>query len=105
MQIVPLLPIPNQSLQCQLNGQACTIDVFQTAYGLFLTLYVGQQLIVGSVICLNLNRIVRSAYLGFLGDLCFFDTQGADDPQDPIYTGLGGDAARFQLVYLLPSDL
>lgn len=100
MQIVPLLPVPNQTVQVQLNGQPCTINVFQTAYGLFMTLYVGQTLIIPSVICENLNRIVRSLYLGFTGDFCFFDTQGTTDPQDPIYTGLGDETARFQLVYL-----
>lgn len=99
MQTIPVQAIPNQSLQVQLGGQACTIDVYQLAYGLFMDLYVGNELVVGGVICQNLNRIVRSLYLGFSGDLCFFDQQGATDP---VYTGLG---ARYQLVYLSPSDL
>ena len=59
-------------------------------------------MIVCGVLCENLNRIVRSLYLGFSGDFVFFDTQGGNDPQDPIYTGLG---SRFVLVYLTPSDL
>jgi hypothetical protein len=37
---------------------------------------------------------VRSAYLGFVGDLMFQDLQGTDAP---TYDGLG---SRFQLVYL-----
>lgn len=101
-QVVPLQTIPNQTLQIQLEGQACTIDVFQYAYGLFFTLYVADTLIIASVLCQNLNRLVRDLYLGFSGDFVFFDTQGTSDP---VFGGLGGDTARFQLVYLLPSDL
>jgi hypothetical protein len=102
MQTVPLQPIPNQTLQIQLGGQACILNIYQTAFALFADVYVGNSLIVAGVICLNLNRIVRSLYLNFVGDLCFFDTVGAQNPQDPIFTGLG---SRFQLVYLSPSDL
>ena len=99
MLVIPLQPLPNQQLQVQLGTQACTIEIAQTLYGLFLTLSVSGSLVVASVICENLNRIVRSLYLGFSGDLCFLDTQGTDDP---IFTGLG---TRFQLLYLSPSDL
>jgi hypothetical protein len=102
MQTIPIAAIPNQTLNVQLGGQACILNVYQLAYGLFMDVYIGNTLIVGGVICENLNRIVRSLYLGFIGDLCFFDTQGAQNPQDPIYTGLG---SRYQLVYLTPSDL
>jgi hypothetical protein len=42
---------------------------------------------------------VRSAYLGFVGDLCFFDTQGTEDPTSP---GLG---TRYLFVYLEAADL
>jgi hypothetical protein len=98
MLIVPVRPLPNQQVQCQLNGQACTINVFQQAFGLYADLFVGAQAIVQGVIAHNLTRIVRSAYLGFSGDLVFFDTQGTDDP---IYTGLG---SRFVLVYLAPGE-
>jgi hypothetical protein len=99
MLIVPLQPIPNQTLQAQLANQACTLTITQYAYGLYTTLSVAGQIVVASVVCQNLNRIVRSAYLGFVGDLTFFDMQGN---ADPVYTGLG---SRYQLVYLEPSDL
>jgi hypothetical protein len=102
MQLVPTQPIPNQTFNVQLGGQACVINCYQLAYGLFVDLYVGNSLIVAGVIALNLNRIVRSLYLGFVGDLVFYDTQGAQNPSDPIFTGLG---SRFQLIYLTPSDL
>lgn len=102
MQIVPLQTLPNQTVLVQLNDQPCTIEVVQMAFGLFMTVYVGTTLIVASVLCENLNRIVRSAYLGFSGDLAFADTQGVVNPS---YTGLGGPDARWQLVYLAPEDI
>lgn len=92
--VVPLQPLPSQQVQCQLGGQACTFNIYQQAYGLYIDVYVGQTLIIGGVIAENLNRIVRSAYLGFIGDLTFWDTQFLENP---VYTGLG---ARFLLIYL-----
>lgn len=99
MQVVPLQPVASQTLLIQLGGQACTIAVFQTAYGLFATVSIGTAVVVASVLCQNLKLIVRSLYLGFVGDLAFFDTAGADDP---VFTGLG---SRFQLLYLSPAEL
>lgn len=99
MLYIPLKAVPNQQLTVQLNGQYCQINVYQKFFGLFLDLYVNNVLVIGGCICQNLNRIVRSAYLGFQGDLGFADTQGTSNP---YYTGLG---SRFQLVYLTPDDL
>ena len=56
-------------------------------------------LIIGGVICENLNRIVRSLYLGFAGDLAFIDNQGSTDP---VYTGLG---TRYSLAYIEADEL
>ena len=99
MLIVPLQAVPNQAVTVALGGQVCQINIYQEDYGLFVDLYVNNALIIGGVIAENLNRIVRSAYLGFLGDLAFIDNQGNSDPD---YTGLGG---RFSLAYLEVSDL
>lgn len=95
MQVVPLQPIPNQQVQVQLAGQSCTLNVYQTAYGLFMDVYVGTTLIIAGVICENLNRIVRSLYLGFIGDFCWLDV--TTGKADPIYTGIG---SQYQLLYL-----
>lgn len=99
MQVVPLQPIANQSLQAQLNGQACTLTVYQSNYGLFVTVEIGTADIINNALGKNLVRMVRDLYLGFSGDLVFYDTQGSSDP---VYTGLG---SRFVLVYLSPTDL
>jgi hypothetical protein len=99
MLIVPTQAVPNQSLQVQLGNQACTLNVYQYPYGLFMDVYVSGAIIIGGVICENLNRIVRDFYLGFVGDFVWFDTQGSNDP---IYTGLG---SRYQLIYLEAADI
>jgi len=94
MQYVPLQAEAAQSVQTSLGGQACTINLTQRSTGLFMDLYVGTNPIVLGVICQDRNRIVRDAYLGFIGDIAFVDTQGTTDP---YYTGLG---AQYALAYL-----
>lgn len=99
MQIVPTKPLAYQRFLVQLGSQQCQIALRQNDTGLYCDLYVSNVLIIGGVICQNLNRIVRDAYLGFIGDLCFIDNEGE---ADPVYTGLG---TRFSLAYLEASDL
>ena len=99
MQIVPIVDAYSQVVNVQLGGQSCAISLYQKSTGFYCDLYVGGALIIGGVICQNLNRIVRSLYLGFIGDLCFMDTQGALDPSSP---GLG---TRYLLCYLEIADL
>lgn len=96
---VPIQPNPNQTLQIVLNNQNCQINLFQSPDAMFMDLYVNDSPVIVGVICQNLNRIVRSLYLGFSGDFIFNDTQGTTDP---VYTGLG---SRYVLIYLSPSDL
>lgn len=99
MLIVPVQPVPNQTLQVQLAGQPVVLNVYQLAYGLFVDVLIGPDPVIGGVICQNRNRIVRDAYLGLVGDLAFVDTQG---DVDPVYTGLG---SRFLLAYLEEADV
>lgn len=93
------LAIPNQTLQAQLGTQPTILNIYQYTYGMFMDVYIGPTPIITGVICENLNRIVRDAYLGFSGDFIWNDTQGTSDP---IYTGIG---TRFQLIYLTAADL
>jgi hypothetical protein len=99
MQIIPVRAVPSQNLQVQLGDQAVTLDIYQLDYGLFMDVYVGNTLIIAGVICLNLNRIVRSLYLGFNGDFAWCDTKG---DTDPVYTGLGD---RYLLGYFEASEV
>lgn len=102
MLIVPLQATPSQVLSVILANQSCRISVYQKFFGLYFDLVVPSNPTPGiraGVSCLNGNRLIRYAYLGFIGDFLFFDTQGKTDP---VYTGLG---TRYQLAYLEASDL
>ena len=99
MQIIPIKAVPAQSIKVTLNGQACRIEIRQTPYGVFLNLYINEIPVVVGAICQDRNRVVRSTYLGFIGDLMIEDTAGTDDP---TADGLG---SRFQLVYLDPGEV
>lgn len=99
MLLIPTQSLARQELQVQLSGQNVSLTIAQNAYGLFMDVYLDGALLVGGVICENLNRIVRMGYTGFVGDLAFIDTEGTDDP---IYTGLG---TRFLLAYFAASEL
>lgn len=101
MLAIPLVATPSQQLTVQLAGQPCTIVVKQRSTGLYVDLYVNSGLIIGGVIAQNANRIVRNAYLGFIGDLAFFDSEGSSDPD---FAGLGPEG-RFTLMYLELADL
>ncbi|WP_345822895.1 hypothetical protein ABC766_32170 (plasmid) [Methylobacterium fujisawaense] len=99
MQIIPIQAVPSQSVKAHLGDQPCKIVIQQKLYGVFLDLYVNEVLLVAGAICQDRNRLVRSAYIGFVGDLMFEDLQGTEDP---TADGLG---SRFQLAYLDASEL
>jgi hypothetical protein len=101
MIIVPLQPVPNQTLTVVLGGQNCRINIYQKFFGLYCDLSInGAAPILLGRICQTGNLLVRYAYLGFIGDLTFIDTQVP--VADPAYAGLG---ARWQLAYLTPADI
>jgi len=96
---IPVQTIASQTLTVQLGDQPTRLNIYQKSTGLFMDVYVNDGLIIGGVQCENANRIVRSAYLGFVGDLAFIDLHGQDDPQA---SGLG---VRWILIYLEAADL
>lgn len=103
MQIIPLASVPSQNLKITLNGQSCQISVYtQTANSvrsLLIDLSMNGAPVLTGVLCLDRVCIVCQTYYGFVGELIFADTQGTSDP---TYDGLG---SRYQLVYLLPSEI
>lgn len=99
MLIIPTVSTPNQVLTVTLANQACRVNIYQKTTGLYIDLYVSDVLVIAGVLALDANKIVRDTYLGFIGDLAFFDTQGSDDP---TYVGLG---SRWVFMYLEVSDL
>lgn len=99
-QIVPIQPVASQTLSVTLGNQACQINLYQKSVGLFADLYVSSSLIIAGVICHNQCRIVRSVYLGFVGDLMFTDFSGRNS--DPYFAQL---MSTYALLYLSPADL
>lgn len=94
VQVVPLGPVPAQTLSIILGGQNCAIAVNTLATGLFFSLTADGVTVCVNTICHNLARLVLNrGYTGFVGDLVFIDTQGDADPE---YSGLG---ERWQLLY------
>jgi hypothetical protein len=108
MLIVPLQATPSQSVQVTLANQNVALNVYQKSTGLFMDIYLGGALLIGGVICQNLNRIIRSLYFGFIGDFAWVDVQGTTDANgvslgsDPVYTGIG---SQYFLAYLNAADL
>jgi hypothetical protein len=62
-QVVPLAPVPSQSLAIALSNQPCKLNVYQKSLGVFLDLLINDVLIVGGVICQNGNPLIRDVYL------------------------------------------
>jgi hypothetical protein len=99
MIVIPLQAIPAQSFNVTLNGQACQIALYQKGDLFYIDISIGAQVVRQGRMVRNATRLVRYAYLGFIGDLVMFDTQGSSDP---TYDGLG---SRYQLYYLEPDEL
>jgi len=99
MNIIALQALAYQKFLVDLGGQQCQIALYQKSTGLYLDLTVNNVVLFTCEICRDRTLLVRYAYLGFIGDLAFYDSQGASDPN---YMALG---SRWQLVYLLPSDV
>jgi len=86
MKIIPLQSVPSQTVSVVLDGQSCRLNIYQKTTGLFIDLFKNGDLVISARICRDRTKIVRHQYLGFLGDLFFFDSQGLNDPE---YSGLG----------------
>jgi hypothetical protein len=95
---IPLTATPAQSMTVLLGGQQTQISLYTKGDGLFCDVSVNNAPIVQARACHDRLKIVRYGYLGFVGDLCFIDTQGNKSPK---YSGLG---TRYILVYLAPGE-
>lgn len=100
MLIIPLQPVPSQTVSALINNQATTLNVRQlNDQGLFMDVLLNDAPIIQGVICQNLNVIIRDVYFGYIGDFAWIDTQGTTDP---VYTGIG---TRYVLGYFTPAEL
>lgn len=99
MIVIPLQNLPNQTVRVTLATQVCTLHVYQRSTGLYLDLAVAEEPVINGVVAHDRNRLIRSTYLGFIGDLAFVDTQGTSSPNS---TNL---SERFLLIYFSPEEL
>jgi hypothetical protein len=83
-----------QSFSVSLDNQRCDIRLTQYSSFLYMDLTVDGRPVMQGVPCLNNNRMVRYAWLGFRGELFFSDLEGNSDPR---WEGLGD---RYRLWYL-----
>lgn len=91
--LVPLAAQPAQVLKISLSGAVLQIALRQRSTGLYADLWQNETRMFSGGLCQDRTWLVRSAASGLLGDFCFVDTQGT---QDPVYTELG---TRYQLLY------
>lgn len=99
MQQIPLTAVPIQRLAVTLDGQSCSIEVRQNGPRVYLSLWLGEQMILGARVCRDRTLMLTGAhYLGFAGDLMWVDNSAFDDPQ---WWGLDG---RWSLVYLTAAE-
>lgn len=97
---IPLQPIPAQAFNVTLGTQQCRIVLYQKGDAFYMDLTANGTTVVQGRMVLNSVWIVRYAYLGLVGDLFMYDTQGSAD--SPTYDGLG---ARYQLYYATPDEI
>ncbi|MEG2172380.1 MAG: hypothetical protein RRY29_03870 [Desulfovibrionaceae bacterium] len=91
---IPLIAVPSQSLQILLDGQECTISVYQRNARLYMDMDVGDVRVVTGAICLDGVNVVWHAQVVFTGSLHFVDTQGREAPQ---WAGLG---SRWRMIFI-----
>ena len=86
--------LPAQTFYVVLDGQYCTMSLYQKSERLYMDLAVGASDVFKGAICLNGADIVQSPSTSFSGSLHFFDRRGNSPPH---WSGL---ADRFMLIYV-----
>ena len=94
IQVVPTQAIPNQRFQVVLNGQNCTIHLYQKGKYMYIDLNCNGTDIRQGAICLPNINLMNYPTPYFNGLLCFADSEGHDQP--PYYADLG---TRYFLCY------
>ena len=91
---VPLTQDPNQTIRVILGNQQVVIGITSTGNGVFVSVNSNGVDIINSVLALNQMALMVNYYMGFVGQLMFYDTQGESDP---TWDGFG---TRYLLVYM-----
>lgn len=90
---IPISAVAYQQINVPLSGETVTLTIRQRTNGVYMDIALNGTRILAGVVCLDRTWLVRDAYFGMPGDICFFDIQGTSDPD---YTGFG---SRYILVY------
>lgn len=94
---IPLTAVSNQQLNVTLDGQNCTISVYQRDERLFLDLDVGRTPIRRGALCIPYAPVIAGSTT-FKGQLYIADVLSPSTAQTtPHYSGLGD---RYRLYYL-----
>lgn len=114
---VPTAAVPSQNFSVLLDGQACSINVYQLgeddAAALYMDLAADDAVIFTCRVCRGYGgqpdttapfMAIGRGYLGFLGDFVWIDTQASttQPAEDPVFSGLG---TRWVLLYFTQADL
>lgn len=86
MKIIPLSPVPSQTLKVVLDDQDCEISVLMRGQHLYLDLTVNGIIIQRGAILLDGVSAIQIPTRNFLGTLAIVDTQGNEAPR---FEGLG----------------
>lgn len=93
MLVIPLSPIPSQTLKVVLDDQDCEISVLMHGPHLYLDLTVNGNIVQQGALLLDYVSAIQIPTRNFSGTLAMFDTQGNEPPR---WDGLGD---RWQLCY------
>ena len=97
-----LTATPNQEFLVTLDGQNCTINLYQRDDYIFLDLTVGQEVVKQGAICMPLVGIIQKP-ANFKGQLYLYDSYSPSSSQTlATWENLG---ERYKLVYVTESEL
>ena len=101
---IPLTPYPDQELQIDLGGQACTIRVFERAGFMYMDLTVRRTKILKGALCQPTTPIIPETVRGFSGQFYVIDDAAATagSQESPDFSGWG---TRYKLYWLPDSEL
>ena len=102
MQLIPIQPVPSQTLNIALAGQSIQLAIYAKGSQdcIYVDTYLNGVGISYGVIAQDVNVLVPTgSYMGLAGNLLFTDTQGTSSPLG--WTGLG---SRWVLIYLTQAE-
>ena len=95
---LPVTPEPNQEFMIILDGQSCTVNIYQLYGRVYLDLFKDSYPVQTGVRLQPMAPSITRACSGFKGNIRVIDTLSTPDTQsDPYYEGLG---TRFRVFYL-----